>query len=103
MIQSTEFWLSDSANVKVDEERVIKFNVLLTSYDIMLIDGAILNNVTWEVLVVDEGHRLKNRKSKLYDVMQPLTTKFRMLMTGTPIQNELEELFNMTKQSMQFR
>ena len=43
----------------------IKFNVLLTSYELISIDAATLGSVDWEVLVVDEAHRLKNNQSKV--------------------------------------
>ena len=42
-----------------------KFHVLLTSYELISIDQALLGSITWEVLVVDEAHRLKNNQSKV--------------------------------------
>ena len=44
-------------------------------------------------IVVDEGHRLKNYKSKLSQTLSGLDSTFRCLLTGTPLQNNLEELF----------
>jgi SNF2 family DNA or RNA helicase len=49
--------------------------------------------VQWEVLVVDEGHRLKNAESKLADILRSYAFKHRVLLTGTPIQNSLAELW----------
>ena len=49
--------------------------------------------VAWEVVVVDEGHRLKNSESKLVEVLRTYTVKRRVLLTGTPIQNSLAELW----------
>lgn len=43
----------------------IKFHILLTSYELITIDQAILGSVTWACLVVDEAHRLKNNQSKV--------------------------------------
>ena len=45
----------------------VKFHVLLTSYELVTIDQATLGSVDWEILVVDEAHRLKNNQSKAND------------------------------------
>jgi chromodomain-helicase-DNA-binding protein 4 len=52
-----------------------------------------LNEFHWASLTVDEGHRLKNCKSRLYKVLNDLPVDCRLLLTGTPLQNNLEELF----------
>jgi len=49
----------------------------------------------WEVLVVDEAHRLKNKNSALFQSLSQFKTKHRMLLTGTPLQNNLSELFHL--------
>jgi hypothetical protein len=49
--------------------------------------------VQWELLVVDEGHRLKNAESKLAEILRSYLFKHRILLTGTPIQNSLAELW----------
>ena len=49
--------------------------------------------VKWALLVVDEGHRLKNADSKLAEVLRGYAFKRRLLLTGTPIQNSLAELW----------
>jgi chromodomain-helicase-DNA-binding protein 4 len=64
----------------------IKFDVLLTSYEMINMDSAILKNIEWECLVVDEGHRLKNKDSKLFGQLKEYNTKHRVLLTGTPVQ-----------------
>jgi len=71
----------------------VKFHVLLTSYEIISIDAACLNSIQWEVLVVDEAHRLKNNQSKFFKVLAAYALNYKMLLTGTPLQNNLEELF----------
>jgi SNF2 family DNA or RNA helicase len=57
-------------------------------------DKYALNKVTWQYIIVDEGHRMKNYKSKF---TQTLGTQFnsvyRLLLTGTPLQNNLSELW----------
>jgi len=71
----------------------VKFHVLLTSYELVSIDSACLGSVHWEVLVVDEAHRLKNSSSKFFRFLSNYSLNYKMLLTGTPLQNNLEELF----------
>lgn len=54
----------------------MKFHVLLTSYELITIDQAILGSITWACLVVDEAHRLKNNQSKVWDVFNIITPIF---------------------------
>ena len=71
----------------------VKFHVLLTSYELISIDSACLGSVQWEVLVVDEAHRLKNSSSKFFRFLSGYSLNYKLLLTGTPLQNNLEELF----------
>jgi len=75
--------------------RRLKFNVLLTTYEILLKDQAFLGAVAWAVLVVDEAHRLKNDDSLLYRTLMQFRTNHRLLVTGTPLQNSLKELWSL--------
>eukprot|EP00493_Phyllostaurus_siculus_P026999 UN27345 len=77
------------------EKRICKFNVLLTSYETCLTDLEHLYGMRWFFVVVDEGHRLKNKTSKLSEAFRQLKIDRRLLLTGTPIQNTVEELFNL--------
>ncbi|KAL2171861.1 hypothetical protein VTG60DRAFT_1248 [Thermothelomyces hinnuleus] len=72
--------------------RKTKFNVLVTSYDYILADAETLKGIKWQVLAVDEAHRLKNRESQLYYKLNSFGIPCRVLITGTPIQNNLAEL-----------
>ncbi|KAL9115499.1 MAG: hypothetical protein Q9227_000820 [Pyrenula ochraceoflavens] len=69
-----------------------KFHVLLTTYEYVLQDASFLSQIKWQFLAVDEAHRLKNRESQLYDKLSELKVPYRLLITGTPIQNNLGEL-----------
>ncbi|KAI0408930.1 P-loop containing nucleoside triphosphate hydrolase protein [Xylaria palmicola] len=69
-----------------------KFNVLLTSYEYILMDAEFLRTIKWQALAVDEAHRLKNKESKLYAELMSFGAPARVLITGTPIQNNLAEL-----------
>ncbi|KAH9760402.1 CHD3-type chromatin-remodeling factor PICKLE [Citrus sinensis] len=71
----------------------IKFDVLLTSYEMINLDSASLKPIKWQCMIVDEGHRLKNKDSKLFSSLKQYSTRHRVLLTGTPLQNNLDELF----------
>ncbi|XLR45106.1 hypothetical protein S83_029766 [Arachis hypogaea] len=73
-----------------------KFNVLLTHYDLIMRDKAILKKIHWIYLIVDEGHRLKNHESALARTLEAgYHIQRRLLLTGTPIQNSLQELWSL--------
>ncbi|KAJ1701022.1 hypothetical protein LUZ63_000801 [Rhynchospora breviuscula] len=75
--------------------KAYKFNVLLTTYEMILADALYLRNVPWEVLIVDEGHRLKNSSSKLFSLLNTFSFQHRVLLTGTPLQNNIGEMYNL--------
>ncbi|XP_076919096.1 protein CHROMATIN REMODELING 4-like [Bidens hawaiensis] len=72
-----------------------KFNVLLTTYEMILADSAHLSKIPWEALIVDEGHRLKNSGSKLFSLLNTFSFQHRVLLTGTPLQNNFGEMYNL--------
>lgn len=69
-----------------------KFHVLLTTYEYVLTDATFLSQIKWQFMAVDEAHRLKNRESQLYDRLREFKAPARLLITGTPVQNNLGEL-----------
>ncbi|XP_037340666.2 chromodomain-helicase-DNA-binding protein 1 [Pungitius pungitius] len=73
----------------------LKFNILLTTYEILLKDKSFLGNVNWAFIGVDEAHRLKNDDSLLYKTMMDFKSNHRLLITGTPLQNSLKELWSL--------
>eukprot|EP00003_Mantamonas_plastica_P005774 TRINITY_DN1471_c0_g1_i21.p1 TRINITY_DN1471_c0_g1~~TRINITY_DN1471_c0_g1_i21.p1 ORF type:complete len:941 (-),score=329.76 TRINITY_DN1471_c0_g1_i21:86-2908(-) len=71
-----------------------EFNVVLTTNEVVMNDRATLSRFSWVYMIVDEGHRLKNSKCKLTNILtNSYTTEHRMLLTGTPLQNSLKELW----------
>lgn len=72
-----------------------KGSIVITSYEIVLRDFEYLNRNEWKFLIVDEGHRLKNVNSKLIRELKKLRTQNRLLLTGTPLQNNLNELWSL--------
>ncbi|XP_073232743.1 chromodomain-helicase-DNA-binding protein 3-like [Porites lutea] len=54
-----------------------------------------LQSIDWAVLVVDEAHRLKNKQSKFFQILGAYSIDYTLLLTGTPLQNNLEELWNL--------
>ena len=73
---------------------VCRFSVLLTTYDMVSKDPGPFQSIPWELVVIDEAQRLKNANSKLYKVLDgELHCKHRVLLTGTPIQNNMGELW----------
>ncbi|KAK5319086.1 transcriptional regulator [Exophiala xenobiotica] len=70
------------------------FQVLLTTYEYIIKDRPILSKIKWVHMIVDEGHRMKNAQSKLSStITQYYTTRYRLILTGTPLQNNLPELW----------
>ncbi|XP_049851147.1 uncharacterized protein LOC126325484 [Schistocerca gregaria] len=88
LIREYEFYCTTPSGKKTT-----KFNVLITSYEIVLKDKQYLSNIKWNFLVVDEAHRLKNSGSVLHEVLNEFVTSARLLITGTPLQNSLRELW----------
>ncbi|KAI0549232.1 SNF2 family N-terminal domain-containing protein [Xylaria curta] len=72
-----------------------KFPVVCTSYEMVLRDHAALSKIDWAFIVVDEGHRMKNADAKLFRELQQFKSATRLLITGTPLQNNLKELWSL--------
>uniref|UniRef100_A0AAA9SHV9 Chromodomain-helicase-DNA-binding protein 1-like n=1 Tax=Bos taurus TaxID=9913 RepID=A0AAA9SHV9_BOVIN len=83
------------ACLQQDLKQESRFHVLLTTYEICLKDASFLKSFPWSVLVVDEAHRLKNQSSLLHKTLSEFSVVFSLLLTGTPIQNSLQELYSL--------
>ncbi|XP_055387914.1 ATP-dependent helicase brm isoform X2 [Condylostylus longicornis] len=77
-----------------NQMRATKFNVLLTTYEYVIKDKAVLAKLQWKYMIIDEGHRMKNHHCKLTQVLNThYIAPHRLLLTGTPLQNKLPELW----------
>ncbi|CAG0887655.1 unnamed protein product [Cyprideis torosa] len=77
-----------------NQMRGTRFNVLLTTYEYVIKDKSVLAKIRWIYLVIDEGHRMKNHHCKLTQILNThYSCQNRVLLTGTPLQNKLPELW----------
>jgi len=77
---------------KRDED---KWNVIITSYQLVLQDQAIFKRRKWHYMILDEAHNIKNFQSQRWQAMLTFNTRARLLLTGTPLQNNLTELWSL--------
>ena len=68
-------------------------NILVTSYEMAVKEKSALKKFDWHHIIIDEAHRIKNEHSVLSQVVRTLPSKHRLLITGTPLQNNLHELW----------
>ena len=74
--------------------KTTKWNICLTTYEYILKDRLTLSKFEWKYIIIDEGHRMKNSRSKFaYVLGQQYQSDRRLLLTGTPLQNNLSELW----------
>lgn len=69
------------------------WDLLVTSYEMCIREKSVLKKFNWRYLVIDEAHRIKNEKSKLSEIVREFKSANRLLLTGTPLQNNLHELW----------
>ncbi|KAH8233259.1 chromatin-remodeling complex ATPase chain Iswi [Drosophila bipectinata] len=70
-----------------------EWDVCVTSYEMCIREKSVFKKFNWRYLVIDEAHRIKNEKSKLSEILREFKTANRLLITGTPLQNNLHELW----------
>uniref|UniRef100_A0A671N8Y6 Chromodomain-helicase-DNA-binding protein 7-like n=1 Tax=Sinocyclocheilus anshuiensis TaxID=1608454 RepID=A0A671N8Y6_9TELE len=92
-IQAYEMYYRDTPG------RVIKgsykFHAIITTFEMILTDCPELRSVPWRCVIIDEAHRLKNRNCKLLEGLKMMDMEHKVLLTGTPLQNTVEELFSL--------
>ena len=82
--QKRRGWLADDS-----------FNVCITSYQLVLQDANSFKRRRWHYMVLDEAHNIKNFRSERWQTMMTFNTRARLLLTGTPLQNNLTELWSL--------
>lgn len=80
---------------KLVNERLLDedFDVCITSYEMVLREKSHLKKFAWEYIIIDEAHRIKNEESSLAQIIRVFNSRNRLLITGTPLQNNLHELW----------
>ncbi|HVI47243.1 MAG TPA: DEAD/DEAH box helicase [Chitinophaga sp.] len=71
------------------------FDVVLTTYGLLQSESALLSAVQWTTAVLDEAHTIKNYQTKTSKAAMSLQAAFRLMLTGTPIQNHMGEIWNL--------
>jgi len=82
--QKREGWMDDN-----------KWNVWITSYTIVTKDHQIFKRKAWHYMILDEAHNIKNFQSLRWQTLLTFNTRARLLLTGTPLQNNLTELWSL--------
>jgi SWI/SNF-related matrix-associated actin-dependent regulator of chromatin subfamily A member 5 len=70
-----------------------KFDVCITSFEMVIREKSKLSKFRWQYIIIDEAHRIKNEQSSLSQIIRLFYSKNRLLITGTPLQNNLHELW----------
>jgi chromodomain-helicase-DNA-binding protein 7 len=94
LIQDYEFYYKDHLNTK-NLKNYPKFNALITTFEVLLSDVQLFAQLKWRNLIIDEAHRLKNKNCKLIEGLRFVEFEHKVLLTGTPLQNNVEELFSL--------
>lgn len=90
--RNSQAWDGENCNTIYTKEYA-RFDLLITTYEVAARDAGFLRRLPWRCIVVDEAHRLKNWQSKLAVELGQYERDFTVLLTGTPIQNNTEELW----------
>lgn len=93
MLAEYEFYYKNDNGKTIKD--LTKFNVLITTFEMIVTDYMDLRNFHWRACVIDEAHRLKNRNCKLLEGLRTLSLEHRVLLSGTPLQNNVNELFSL--------
>uniref|UniRef100_A0A8C1JWJ2 Chromodomain helicase DNA binding protein 6 n=1 Tax=Cyprinus carpio TaxID=7962 RepID=A0A8C1JWJ2_CYPCA len=93
MIQQYEMYHRDEQGNIVSGQ--FKFHGIITTFEMIMADCPELKKINWRCVVIDEAHRLKNRNCKLLEGLKLMNLEHKVLLTGTPLQNSVEELFSL--------
>ncbi|KAF4666965.1 putative global transcription activator SNF2L2 [Perkinsus chesapeaki] len=82
---------------KGSKESGVTYDVCLTTPEILIKETRTLSKVDWRYVIIDEGHKIKNHMSRFHIAVSSIRTQHRLLLTGTPLQNSLTELWALLK------
>ncbi|XP_060815340.1 lymphoid-specific helicase-like isoform X2 [Bombus pascuorum] len=71
------------------------FPIVLTSFEVPLLESNFIKSLSWRYIIIDEGHRIKNHECQLIKILKACKSMNRLLLTGTPLQNNLAELWSL--------
>lgn len=83
----------ERANLMKSRVLSCEFDVCVTSFELVIKEKSAFQKIAWQYVIVDEAHRIKNEESILSKIMRVLFSRHRLLITGTPLQNNLHELW----------
>jgi SNF2 family DNA or RNA helicase len=73
---------------------LIHFDVILTTYPLVIKDIALLKKIDFEIIIIDEAQYIKNRDSKVFKALSSMNAKCKVSLSGTPIENSLADLWS---------
>ena len=77
-----------------DQRLLLRHDIILTTYQTALKDKALLDQINWEYMVLDESHYIKNKESKIFKAIRQFSAKHKISLSGTPIENSLKDLWS---------
>uniref|UniRef100_A0AAR2JK17 DNA helicase n=1 Tax=Pygocentrus nattereri TaxID=42514 RepID=A0AAR2JK17_PYGNA len=93
MLQQYEMYFRDAQGRVV--RGAYRFQAVITTFEMILGGCPELNAIDWRCVIIDEAHRLKNKNCKLLEGFKLMSLEHKVLLTGTPLQNTVEELFSL--------
>jgi TATA-binding protein-associated factor len=92
---SVTAYVGPPAERKALKEKLGDTDIVVTSYEVCRNDADVLEQHNWNYVVLDEGHLIKNPKAKTSQAVKRLASNHRLILTGTPIQNNVLELWSL--------
>jgi len=96
-LRVVKFHGSKEEREKIKKEQLIykQFDVCITTYEVAIREKSSFKKFSWRYIIIDEAHRIKNENSVLSKGVRLFNSQFRLLITGTPLQNNLHELWSL--------
>ena len=78
------------------KSKLVKFHIMITSFEVFMQDyEKLFTSIPFQLIAIDEAHRLKNKQAKIISFLRKMPCRRYILMTGTPLQNNTEELWSL--------